>query len=151
MKSPCWQRVSNLWPSNPYFLLFAAVPFLHDLAIFMALHGWAPFKWLFSNRQQAVRYTVQTFPEPIRTPWKSLPPVCLAFMLPQHSPVLVFGWSTWSSQAVCHPSTIQAQCCLISVFECELVFPIECDLLTLNTYYFSTIDQILIMFNGDEC
>ena len=49
-------------------------------------------------------------------PWKSLLPICLAYMLPQWSPALVFVSSTWSLQEVSHPSTIQAQCCLTSGF-----------------------------------
>ena len=44
-KSPCWHQVSNLWPSDPDLLWFAAIPSLQDLAIFMASHGRAPFKW----------------------------------------------------------------------------------------------------------
>ena len=56
-------------------------------------------------------------------PWKSLPPICLAYMLPQRDPALVFVSSTWSSRGVSHPSTIQSQCCLTSVFEWELVLP----------------------------
>ena len=51
--------------------------------------------------------------------------ICLAYMLPQRSPALVFGSSTWSSLVVSHPSTIQAQCCLTSVFEWELFYTIS--------------------------
>ena len=97
-----------------------------------------PFSWLhtvgphssgqysggppFSDHQQAVWNTVQTFPEPVRLE-RDLPPICLADMLPQRSPALVFVSSTRSSQTVSHPSTILAQCCLTSVFLWELVFP----------------------------
>jgi hypothetical protein len=127
-KSPCWHRVSSLWPSDPDLLRFAAVPSLQDLAIFMAPHGRAPFKWpvlwgtAFQQSPASCPEHSPDFPRAC-TPWKSLPPICLAYMLPQRSPALVFVSSTWSSQAVTHPSTIQAQCCLTSVFEWELVFP----------------------------
>ena len=53
--------------------------------------------------------------------WKSLLPICWAYMLP----ALFFVHSTWSSQVVSHPSTILAQSCWTSVFKCELVFKAE--------------------------
>ena len=57
---------------------------------------------LWSGRQQAIWNTVQTCPEPVRLE-RVLPPICLAYMLPQQSPALVFVSSTRSSQAG-HPS-----------------------------------------------
>ena len=94
----------------------------------MAPHGRAPFKWpvLWGTAlQQSPASCLEHSPDFPRacTPWKSLPPICLAYMLPQWSPALVFVSSTWSSQAVSHPSTIQAQCCLTSELKWELVFP----------------------------
>ena len=47
--------------------------------------------------------------------------LCLALM--QQSLILVFDISTWSSQAVSHPSTIQAKWCLTSMLKWELMFP----------------------------
>ena len=91
-------------------------------------HGRAPFKWpvlwgpLCSSRQQAVRNTVQTFPQPV-----SLERVCRtsAWLTCSRKGARLwfFVSSTWSFQAVSHPSTIQAECCLTSVFKWELVFP----------------------------
>ena len=112
-KSPYWHRVLNLWPSDPELLPFAAVLSLQDLATFMAPCGWAPFKWpvLWGTAlQQSPANCLEHSPDFPRacTPWKSLPPICLAHMLPQRSPALVFFSSTWSSQMVSHPSTIQA-------------------------------------------
>ena len=123
VKSPCWHQVLSLWPSDPDLLWYAAIPSLQDLAIFMAPHGWAPFKKPVlrgTALQQAERNTVQTFPRACK-PWKSLPSICLAYMFPQRSPALVFVRSAWSSQVVSHPSTIQAKFCLTSVFDWELV------------------------------
>ena len=74
---------------------------------------------LFSDHQQAVRITSQTFPEAACLE-RDLPPICLAEMILTQSPG--FFSSTTSSQAVTHPSTILAQCCLTSVFIWELVF-----------------------------
>ena len=94
----------------------------------MAPLSWAPFKWplLWGT---ALQQSPASCPEHSTdfprtcTPWKSLLPICLTYMLLQQTPALVFISSTWSSQAVYHPNTIQAQCCLTSVFEWELVFP----------------------------
>ena len=55
-------------------------------------------------------------------------------MLLQRSLAKAFVSSTWSSKAVSHPSTIQTQCCLSSVFEWELVFPTWHGLLTRCVY-----------------
>ena len=90
-KSPCWHRVLNLWPSNPDLLWFAAVPSLQDLAIFMAPHGRAPFKWpvLWGTAlQQSPASCLEHSPDFCRagTTWKSLPPICLAYKLPRQSP-----------------------------------------------------------------
>ena len=45
VKNPCWHQVLTRWPSGPDLLWFTAEPPLKDLVIFMAPHGWAPFKW----------------------------------------------------------------------------------------------------------
>ena len=98
------------------------------LAIFMAPHGRAHSSGQcsggphWSDHQQAIWNTVQTCPESVRLE-RVCRPICLAYMLPQRSSALVFVSSTRSSQAVTHPSTILAQCCLTSVFKWELVFP----------------------------
>ena len=99
-----------------------------DLQPYLPYRIW-PFSWLHMvgphssgqysggplccSCQQAVWSTVQTFPRAC-TLLKSLPPICLAFMLPQQSPALVFVSNT---QAVTHPSTFKTQCCLTSVFK----------------------------------
>ena len=49
-------------------------------------------------------------------------------LIDQHAPPateygLGFVSSTWSYQVVSHPSILQAESCLASVFEWELVFP----------------------------
>ena len=67
---------------------------------------------LSSGHQQTVQITIihsSDFPRAC-TPWKSLPPICLAQMLLQRSPVLVLVSRTWSSQAVSHPSTLNYNC-----------------------------------------
>ena len=49
-KSPCGHQVSNIRPSNPDLLQFAAIPLLQDLAIFITPHGLAHWsKCLFKN------------------------------------------------------------------------------------------------------
>ena len=47
----------------------------------------------------------------------------LGLHAPEQTPALVCVTSTWSSQEVSHPRTIQAQCCLTSVFKWDLAFP----------------------------
>ena len=102
-----------------------------DLQPYLPYRIW-PFSWLHTvgpnssgqysrgplccSRQQAVWSTFQTFPRACML-LKSLPPICLAFMLPQQSPALVFVGNTRSSQVVIHPSTFKTQCCLTSVFK----------------------------------
>ena len=49
MKSPCWNRVSNLQPSYLDLLWFSNVPSLQDLAIFMAPHGQALLRSLLDD------------------------------------------------------------------------------------------------------
>ena len=118
-KSLCWHQVLNQWPSYPG-LWFAAIPSLPDLVIFMAPQSRGPIKvasTLGTTLQQSPASCPEHSPDFPRacTPWKSLPPICLAYMLLQQSQALVFFSCTWSSQAV--------QCCLTSVIEWELVFP----------------------------
>ena len=93
-KSPCWHQVLNLWPSHPDLLQSAAIPSLQDLAIFMAPHSRAPFKWpvLWGTAlQQSPASCPEHRPDSPRAcmPWKSLPPICLAHKLPQRSPAFV--------------------------------------------------------------
>ena len=77
------------------FFWFVGLPSLQDLAIFMAPHSLAPFKWPVLWRttlQQSparCREHSQDFPW-VCMPWQSLLPICLAYMLPQRSPALGF-------------------------------------------------------------
>ena len=122
VKSPCWHRVLNLWPSNTNILWLAVVPSWQDLAIF--IHGstlLGPIQVASTILEQSPTSCQEQSPD--FTPWKSLPLICLAYMLLLPSPALVFVSSTLSYQAASHPSTIQAQCFLTSVLEWELVIP----------------------------
>ena len=110
--------------SNLLFNLLASY-ILHSLLpyrirLFSWLHtvglhssGQYPVGPLCSSRQQPVRNAVQTFLESVR-----LERVCRPSAWPTCS-----CNGAWSSQVVSHLSTIQAQCCLTSVFEWGLVFP----------------------------
>ena len=106
-----------------------------DLQLHLPIMIW-PFAWLHTSAHTSAQYSggtallqsLASCPEHSPgspracTPWKSLPPICLAYMLPQQSPALGSVSSTWSSQEVSHPSTIQAQCRLTALFKWELVF-----------------------------
>ena len=93
VKSPCWRRVSNQWPSNPDLLRFSAIPSLQHLAIFMAPHGRAHLIGQYSE-VPLCKQLPASCPEHSHdfsracTLWNSLPPIWLAYMLPQLSPAL---------------------------------------------------------------
>ena len=114
--SSCCHRVLNLCPSDPGRLRFAAVPSLQYLAIFMAPHSRAPFRW-------PVLWGTTLQQSPASCPDHSQDFLRTHLLGSQKKPALVFVSSTWSSQVVSHPSTILAQCCLTSVWKWELVFP----------------------------
>ena len=57
IKSPRWCWVSNLQPSDPDLLHFAAVPYQHDLAISMAPHGWAYIKLILKGLSKVTSST----------------------------------------------------------------------------------------------
>ena len=103
--------------SLPDLLSFAAVPSLQDLVIFIKVastlgdHLTVVTSKLSGSQPRLCLYTLKEFAAQ------------LLGLHAQQSPTLVFVTSTCSSQAVSHPRTIQAQCCLTSVFKWELVFP----------------------------
>ena len=127
VKVPCRRRDSNR--DHPTQVLsFAAAPSLQDLAIFMAPHGRAPFKWPVlwgTTFQWSPASSLEHSPDFPRacTPWKRFAAHLLGWYAPATEPGFGFVSNTRSSQAVSHPSTILAQCCLTSVFLWELVFP----------------------------
>ena len=102
VNDPCWCRDSNHDLPNQV-LCFAASPSSQDLVHF-GPHSSGQYSGgpLWSGRQPAVWNPVQTCPTPLRLE-RVLPPICLAYLLPQQSPALVFVNSTRSYQ-VGHPS-----------------------------------------------
>ena len=97
----------------------------HHLTQIFFRSGLAIFTWYephSSGQLQGVWNTFHTYPEP-----ECLEQICRQSNWLTRSHNGAWLWflssSTWSSPAVSHPSTIQAQCCLTSVFEWELVFP----------------------------
>ena len=117
----------TFWPSFLGFqplLPYSIWPFswLHTVGPHSS--GWYSGDLFFSDHQQAVWNGVQTFPEPVRLK-RDLPAICLAEMLPQWGPALLFVSSTSSFQVVIHLSTVLTQCCLpnVALLKWELVFP----------------------------
>ena len=94
-----------LWPSDPDLLWFAAVPSLTGFGHFHGFKQSSTFKWPLlwgTALQQSPASCLEHSPD-FNTAcmlWKSLPPICLAYMFPQRSLALVFASSTWSFQAV---------------------------------------------------
>ena len=111
-KSPCWHRVSCLWPSDPDLLWFAAIPSQQDLAIFTAPQGQA----LFTFQQfpaSKVWDTVQTFQ---RCNLKEFAAHLVGIHAPATEPVFCLCQQHLDSQVVFIPSTFLTQCSLTSVF-----------------------------------
>ena len=111
----------NLWPKSS---LIYSRTFITGFDHFHGSTRSAQALWRIASHQsqKSCQEHSQNFSRAC-IPWKRLAAICLAYMLPLCSPALVFVSSTWSSQVVTHPNTIQAQCCLTSVFELERVFP----------------------------
>ena len=132
VKSPCWFWVLNLQLFNPDLLPFAPIVSYLIWPFFMAPHCWVHSSGQYSAEplgsscNQALRNTVQTFPEPV-CPERAFRS---SVWITMESSFVFFYQQYMEFPSGTHPSPIQAQFYLSSV-----LFPTWHGLLTRAPYF----------------